>query len=291
MARHPFCGSTADWAMTEYEGQIPTPTAGANVTAWDSITGGSQIVDLAVNYDGSNPIDHVTSSDGTDGLMLGQVPMFYGPDGVWEMWIQADEGPRVRVSTVDVGNALGAVESDLSDVAADLAAFEATKAANSGLASLNSSGLLASAQRPTVAMTSLTDVNLTGLTDTDMLKWDSGTSRWIRVGTAVSWTTLTMNNGSNGFSSATGRARLLPISGMVELQIYTLITTSSNTHDVTTLPSQFRPTFSNLSFPCACNNISTLKGRFDVGTDGAVTLQAVNTASGNFMTIYVSYTP
>ena len=286
MARHPFCGGASDWAMTEADGLIPTPTAGATVTAWDSITGGAQIVDLSINSDGSSPIDHVSSSDGTDGLMLGQVPMFYGPDNVWEVWIQADDGPRVRVPTVDVGASIAGVESDISDVAADLAAFVATKGANSGLASLDSSGLLAAAQRPTVSMTSLTDVNLTGLTDKDMLKWDTGTSRWVVVGTAVSWTTLSVSG--TGISNATAKCRLIPVTQQVEFQFRADATSGSNNQNVCTLPVGMRPT-NALSFPIATNNSTSNTGRVDILSTGVVNTQ-VTLASGSPPLIRVNCT-
>jgi hypothetical protein len=123
------------------------------------------------------------ASDGTDGLMLGQIPQFYGPDGVWEVWLSANNGPRVRAQALDVADlvsdALVTIDNatgTLDDAAAD---HDSIGQPN-GLATLGADGILTTAQRPpsVTSLSSLTDVSTTGVVDHSTLRYKSSTSKW-----------------------------------------------------------------------------------------------------------------
>lgn len=92
MARHIFGGGVADWTFGPDVSNLAELLGAINITFWNAETGGTQHTDL---LDMTNAaISSVTSSDGTDGRALGQIPQFKGPDNVTEMWASADSGPR-----------------------------------------------------------------------------------------------------------------------------------------------------------------------------------------------------
>lgn len=111
MARLLFGGGVADWAMT-VDGTNDVFTAGnVQITLWDSRTAGTRYTDLQ-DVTGS-AISFVTSSTGSDGQTVGQIPSFYGPDGVFELWAQAGSGPRALMTAVNLGSYLGPIRSQL----------------------------------------------------------------------------------------------------------------------------------------------------------------------------------
>jgi hypothetical protein len=110
VARHLFGDSLADWAFTEVDGvdgvdDLVQVAAGATITLWNARTGGTQITDLEDTT--GSPIDHVLTSDGTDGRAPGSIPAFYADDDRWMAWAAADGGPRTLMVTSDVGSVLG----------------------------------------------------------------------------------------------------------------------------------------------------------------------------------------
>lgn len=293
MARHLFGAGPASWTFAN-DGATSTMAGGVTVQAFNQQVGGTQYVDLSLDVDGTQIVDHVTSSDTTDGLQLGQVPPFYGPDGVWQMWLSANGGPRVLVVATDVGLAVAQNQSDILNLTQDLAEFEATKGADNGLASLGSDGLLDPSQRwtPSFSLASATDVAVGTQANGDILVYNSSTSKYEKVSTAVSWTTLTMNNGSNGFTNWVGRVRKVPVTGQIELQLFGNVGTTAQSSDktVTTLPVGFRPTWRDQAFPLITNNSGGM-GRFDVKTDGTVVVQIRNNSSGDFAQMANTFTP
>ncbi len=69
-----------------------------DVTFWDAPAGGNQYLQLT---DGAgNSIYYVTASAGITSR-LGQIPMFYGPPGVFVMYAQAGDAPRLRLVAQD----------------------------------------------------------------------------------------------------------------------------------------------------------------------------------------------
>lgn len=125
MARHWFGQSPTDWTMTlgtpVDDGGVKTAPVSAmgpvTVTFWSAASGGTQYTDL---LDASgNAITEVVTSDGTDGLAVGTIPRFRGPDQdpeVMEMWADAGGGVRYLMVATD----LGAYVNNLRDRVANL---------------------------------------------------------------------------------------------------------------------------------------------------------------------------
>lgn len=110
MTRHLFGDTVADWAFTAVDGvdgedDILQAAGGATITLWNARTGGSQITDLQDATGAA--IDHVVTSDGSDGRAPGTIPSFYGDDDRWVAWASADGGPRVLLVSSDVGEVIG----------------------------------------------------------------------------------------------------------------------------------------------------------------------------------------
>lgn len=141
MARHWFGRALTDWTMdvgdtTTAGGATTGPvlaTGPVTITFWSAAVGGVQYTDL-LNAAG-NPITQVMSSDGSDGLTVGTIPQFQGPDGVAEMWADAGSGARYKMVATD----LGSVVKDLSSTVADLQAAIATLSNSPGLVVYNAS--------------------------------------------------------------------------------------------------------------------------------------------------------
>jgi hypothetical protein len=125
VTRHLFGGTVGDWTFTAGVGNVAM-LASATITFWNAQTGGTQYADLASDVAGSTTFDHVTSSDGTDGQVIGTVEPFYGSDEVWAMWASANSGPRLLMLAADVPQY---VASNLSQVAVLLAQLTAHLAA------------------------------------------------------------------------------------------------------------------------------------------------------------------
>lgn len=100
MARYRFAGGPADYVASNGR-----PRVGVVVTFWTAQTGGAQVTDLLA-ADGTTPVTSVTS--GAEGA----IPVFFGPDGVVELWALAG-GARVRLEAWDTGDigGSGAVDS------------------------------------------------------------------------------------------------------------------------------------------------------------------------------------
>ncbi|RKR92761.1 hypothetical protein BDK92_7241 [Micromonospora pisi] len=108
MARFQFGGGIADWTFAaidnvDGEDEIVGLAGGVVVTFWNAETGGAQLTDL-LDSDGTTPIVSVVSSLGGDGRGVGQIPTFFGPDGLDRLWAQGDDGPRVLMSAVGIGS-------------------------------------------------------------------------------------------------------------------------------------------------------------------------------------------
>lgn len=110
MTRYRYGGGIADWTMAvgddvvigELTGKQALIVGGQTITFWTLEQGGDQYTDL-VNSDGV-PTDVIVSSDGTGARAAGQIPPFFGPDGVTTMWAQAGDGPRALMVTTDAAD-------------------------------------------------------------------------------------------------------------------------------------------------------------------------------------------
>jgi hypothetical protein len=146
MARHPFGGGTADWTFTAGTGDAAT-LASAAVTFWNGPVGGTRYTDLSTDPDGITIVDHIFSSDGTDGLTVGTIPPFYGPANVTTLWASANAGPRARMVALDVGD--------------NLASHQVASNPHA------------------VSVATLTDTAVSGPTDGQLLRWSAGMSKWV----------------------------------------------------------------------------------------------------------------
>jgi lysophospholipase L1-like esterase len=127
MARNAFGGSVSDYVVSLYtlgSSKLAAFTA-ATLTFFDAETGGNQVTDLALNADGSSPVTQVNVP------ATGDVPTFYGPDGVTQLWVSAN-GSASRVKMVSLEAAAAAVTG--AQAAASEAAGHATDAASSATA-------------------------------------------------------------------------------------------------------------------------------------------------------------
>lgn len=103
MARAKFGGRLGDTVVSLYDLGTrkvytqPVDAAGfpaaVVLTVWSAQVGGVQLTDLRA-ADGVTPITQVVVP------VDGQVPVFYGPEGLTEVWLQDPEGDRARI---DVG--------------------------------------------------------------------------------------------------------------------------------------------------------------------------------------------
>jgi hypothetical protein len=112
VARHTFGGSISDWAFSFNSDGSVAQAAGATLTFWDSLTGGTQYTaapmpggtdDGTGLLDGTNtPISSVTCDSN------GEIPdALQGPDGVYKMAADASgggTGPRRWIEANDVGD-------------------------------------------------------------------------------------------------------------------------------------------------------------------------------------------
>lgn len=112
MARLVFGGGIADWSFAvDSATSAAILTGGVQVTLWDSQTGGVRYTDLQ-NASGTATTS-VTTSSGLDGMTVGQIPLFFGPDGVFEMWAEAAGGPRALITASNLGSYIGPIKAQM----------------------------------------------------------------------------------------------------------------------------------------------------------------------------------
>jgi hypothetical protein len=109
MARMLFGGGIADWSFGADDDNAAILQGGVAITFWNQSIGGTQFTDLTTTT--GDPIAQITSSTGADGNAVGQIPNFYGPDGVFSMWASANNGPRALMTAVNLGEYLGPTRS------------------------------------------------------------------------------------------------------------------------------------------------------------------------------------
>lgn len=119
MARHPFGGAVADYAVTDVGAGAVGFVAGATVLFYTAVTGGSQIVDLSTDSGGVTPVTGTTTD------ASGAVIEVYGPDGIRGMWASANGGTRVLMAARDTADSVTALESSLSTLQGSVSAHTA----------------------------------------------------------------------------------------------------------------------------------------------------------------------
>ncbi len=198
MARNSFGGDLAAWTFTiDEETNAAELLGGAEVTFWNQQTGGAQYTDLSTTADGSSPATLIVSADGTGADPIGQIPRFWGPDGVYEMWADCNGGPR---SLIFANNLATSVQTAVTNAAAAVADLST----HSGALNPHNTKL-----------SDLSDANVAGVTDGQLLKWDSASAKWVPVTIAgLSGTVLITGNqtigGTKTFqTSTTGDVRVV----------------------------------------------------------------------------------
>lgn len=110
--RHPFGAGVADWVFDDGSTDAPVFAGGATLTFYNAKDSGTRYEQLALDAAGTTIVAGITSSNGGDGYRKGQVPLFYGPDDdTTTMWMSADGGERVLISSVDSGALAGQVNA------------------------------------------------------------------------------------------------------------------------------------------------------------------------------------
>jgi hypothetical protein len=107
-----FGGGIADWAFGADDNNRAEIIGGAVIKFYDAETGGNRHTDL--QEISGVATDQVVTSNGGDGRALGQIPPFFGPDNVFELWASANDGPRVLMTAVNIGSFLGPVRDQLT---------------------------------------------------------------------------------------------------------------------------------------------------------------------------------
>jgi hypothetical protein len=158
MARHTFGKSLTDWSMILGDPIVVGDTTTApvsvvgpvTITFWSASTGGVQYTDLLDSA--ANPAAEITASDGTDGLPIGTIPEFQGPDGdpygPAEMWADAGAGTRYKMTANDLGGSVTELQSTAADLTDTTTALNTMVLASLGVVSYDA-GASAWPQRPT----------------------------------------------------------------------------------------------------------------------------------------------
>lgn len=103
MARMRFGGGPQDvYLFADAEGDMHAGGA-FNAVFFDGPQEGAQSLTDLLDTNGQ-AISYVTTSDGTDGQAVGQIPVFFGPDNVFEMWLSINDEPRQVISSNNVGS-------------------------------------------------------------------------------------------------------------------------------------------------------------------------------------------
>lgn len=169
-----FGGGIADWAFSADADNNATLAGGATLTFWNAESGGTQYTNLTT-LDGVS-LSTVTTSTGSDGRSLGQIPPFLGPDGVFQMWASANGGPRAIMSATNLGDFFGDSVNRLNahlDPAqknphgtgiTNLVGVDMSGAAEGKILGITSSGLVVPLTVPGVSgtVTQAGDQNITG---------------------------------------------------------------------------------------------------------------------------------
>lgn len=129
--RYLFGRSPADYVVAIGDNGQAVFAEGATLEAWSAEEGGSQYT-MYADEQGSTALDVWTTDS------RGIPKSAYGPDGVVQVWLSANAGPRVLMSACD---AISKLQDQVSNL------IEMLGAPN-GIATLNGDGVLTELQRP-----------------------------------------------------------------------------------------------------------------------------------------------
>lgn len=107
MARMQFGGGPEDvYLVPDDQGDLQQG-GGVIIRMYSTETGNTPITDLLdINQ---SPISYVTTSNGGDGRVAGQIAPFYGPDATYEMWAGPTGQPRFLLQASNLGSTLGPI--------------------------------------------------------------------------------------------------------------------------------------------------------------------------------------
>jgi hypothetical protein len=279
MARHPFGGGLSDWAIIPDTSGLAVLTGGAIVTLWSLPTGGTQYTDLTDAA--SVAITSVTSSDGTDGLTTGQVPQFYGPDGVWVMWAAINDpgdgsAPRQQMCSTDIGAQVDAQVTAAGVLQTSVNSFGALLGADSGIATLGDDGILSPDQRPPFTLADASDVDVSGASDGDGLVYDGDSSKWVPQSASAlpGWTTITSLASGVAAYQVVPQYRFLTADTIQLVGRFTKVSgTFARGATVFTLPAEARP--AQIKYVIGAANVIASHGafaRFAINPDGTAVI-------------------
>jgi hypothetical protein len=171
--RHPFGGGLAGWAMAPGASSYAYVAPGAEIRAYNAPTGGLRITDLSMDSAGVNVVGAITSGPN------GQIPVFYGPDGITELWLSANNGPRVKAPVSDGGAVLDAAAATLTAATGTLTDLEATEGQPGGIATLDATGHVLPANMPSYSLSESDDVNVDQAANGNFLVAQGGGQVWV----------------------------------------------------------------------------------------------------------------
>jgi hypothetical protein len=116
MARHAFGGVMAAWVVSAVEAPdlgedvqaLILPDTAVQIQVYDA-PDGTQVTDLL--DENNNPITEITVPAGDP-----YIPVFYGPDGVESLWVEAASGRWVPMPRFDDGSMTGGGDDDEDEV-------------------------------------------------------------------------------------------------------------------------------------------------------------------------------
>lgn len=118
MARMRFGGTPADVYLYEDTDGDLHAGGGFNALFYTSNdVSGQPITDL-LDASGT-PVTYITTSDGSTapaGPAAGQLPVFWGPDGVYSMWMSVNSSPRQLVAATNVGEYFDQTKEDVDNL-------------------------------------------------------------------------------------------------------------------------------------------------------------------------------
>lgn len=115
MARMRFGGGPQDVYLYEDEEGDLHAGGGFNALFFDGPGDEAAPITDLLNDD-LQAVTYITTSDGSDGHAPGQVPVFYGPDGVYEMWGSINQSPRQVFASTNVGSFFGPTKTSVDEL-------------------------------------------------------------------------------------------------------------------------------------------------------------------------------
>lgn len=115
MARMRFGGGPQDVYLFEDEEGDLHAGGGFNAVFFDGP--GEEATPLTDLLDSNgNAVTYITTSDGTGDQAAGQLPVFFGPDNVYEMWGSINDSPRQLFTSNNIGVLFGPTKDDVDEL-------------------------------------------------------------------------------------------------------------------------------------------------------------------------------